>query len=245
MFTKGYQQYLKYLKDTNNKNQLNLVSPKLIIQLYYKKIIESDNTINYYLYISDEYLYIQHYNIGIDAKQLGALMIFDQIFQLNMTDINHRTYFTTTKKYYFIKQIKNLNISEIIKDNHRCLNPSGIYDQVELFLKNYCNIQFIEFSEEIQQCKYNINSYDIQLLINSNMSNIYKMLHNLNTENIILKEKIRQNEIELHYIKSINKEKIVKYNYQDIKNRNKKLNQEFKRVYKLISKNIGFNLINE
>lgn len=65
------------------------------------------------------------------------------------------------------------------------------------------------------------------------------------TENCILKDKVRQNEIEIHYLKSINKETKIKYNYQEIKNRNKQLNQEFKRVYKLISKNIGFNLISQ
>ena len=62
-------------------------------------------------------------------------------------------------------------------------------------------------------------------------------------ENNLLKNQVRQNKIEIHYLKSINNEKIVKYNYQEIKNKNKQLNQEFKRVYKLISKNIGFNLI--
>lgn len=39
------------------------------------------------------------------------------------------------------------------------------------------------------------------------------------------------------------KDNTKKYNYNEIKLQNKNLNQEFKRVYKLISKNIGFNLI--
>ena len=37
---------------------------------------------------------------------------------------------------------------------------------------------------------------------------------------------------------------VQKYNYNEIKQKNKQLNQEFKRIYKLISKNIGYNLIN-
>ena len=41
------------------------------------------------------------------------------------------------------------------------------------------------------------------------------------------------------------RDKGTEYNYQEIKNRNKQLNQEFKRVYKLISKNIGFNLVSQ
>lgn len=35
----------------------------------------------------------------------------------------------------------------------------------------------------------------------------------------------------------------INYNYEEIKQKNKKLNQDFKRVYKLISKNIGYNLL--
>ncbi len=38
---------------------------------------------------------------------------------------------------------------------------------------------------------------------------------------------------------------VQKYNYNEIKQKNKQLNQEFKRIYKLISKNIGYNLISQ
>lgn len=68
-------------------------------------------------------------------------------------------------------------------------------------------------------------------------------IDDLKTEINNLKHKLRESEIEIHYLKLNNGNKIIKYNYFEIKNRNKQLNQEFKRVYKLISKNIGFNLI--
>ena len=95
-----------------------------------------------------------------------------------------------------------------------------------------------------------ITPHFIDLKNDENLNKINRRLDNLElsnlelqNENKLLKEKIRTNEIELHYLKSINKEKIIKYNYEEIKNRNKKLNQEFKRVYKLISINVGFNLM--
>ena len=76
-----------------------------------------------------------------------------------------------------------------------------------------------------------------------NFDLIFAKLNKLENENSILKEKLRECKIEIHYLKSCNLNKKVNYNYEEIKQKNKKLNSEFKRVYKLISKNIGYNLI--
>ena len=95
-----------------------------------------------------------------------------------------------------------------------------------------------------------ITPHFIDLKNDENINKINRRLNNLElsnlelqNENKLLKEKIRTNEIELHYLKSTNKEKKIKYNYEEIKNKNKELNKEFKRVYKLISNNVGFNLM--
>lgn len=113
-------------------------------------------------------------------------------------------------------------------------------DQNFILFFNTFNIKFIPLYTKNERKLIN----NIQEL-NSRISNLELSFLDLTKENIQLKEKIRLNNIEIHYLKSINNKKIVKYNYQEIKNRNKQLNQEFKRVYKLISKNIGFNLISQ
>ena len=115
--------------------------------------------------------------------------------------------------------------------------------------KNLYNTSELE-SKTLLSYYNHITPYFIDLEDDENINKINRRLNNLElsnlelqNENKLLKEKIRTNEIELHYLKSTNKEKKIKYNYEEIKNRNKKLNQEFKRVYKLISNNVGFNLM--
>jgi hypothetical protein len=102
------------------------------------------------------------------------------------------------------------------------------------------------------------NSFNFELIVfktanelefDEKLNNVHKkfiqQLNNLENENGKLKECIRNNSMEIHYLKLNNEQKNIKYNYQEIKNKNKSLNNEFKRVYKLISKNIGFNLISQ
>lgn len=131
-------------------------------------------------------------------------------------------------------EINKININEELSDY--ILRQSKIHN----IQTNYFNFNFIEFKTKLQKNQ----EKDLNILKN-NILQLQISNQNILNENNLLKNQVRQNEIEIHYLKSINKEKKVKYNYQEIKNRNKQLNQEFKRIYNLISKNIGFNLISQ
>jgi DNA-binding ferritin-like protein (Dps family) len=88
---------------------------------------------------------------------------------------------------------------------------------------------------------------------------VWKIRDDLETENDLIKDKLDIIKDELSKKDKLNKRlvnlltiykyhefnNVEKYDYQEIKEKNKKLNQEFKRVYKLISKNIGFNLVSQ
>ncbi len=82
-----------------------------------------------------------------------------------------------------------------------------------------------------------VRKYEID---NSKSNESIKLLLNkvdeLEKNNKLLNEKVRNDEIEIHYLKSTIQNKNIKYNYEEIKNRNKKLNSDFKKVYRLISK---------
>ena len=129
-----------------------------------------------------------------------------------------------------------------------------IYGHHDQNMKNECLKYYNSFDFNLIPFK-NQNELDFDKKLNKienenkKLNNFINKLEtdfiNLENENKKLNGQIRNNAIEIHYLKSINEQKIIKYDYQEIKNRNKQLNQEFKRVYKLISKNIGFNLVNQ
>jgi hypothetical protein len=152
------------------------------------------------------------------------------------------------KRYNIIKDGEYLVYIPLTKEFISYLTSNEIMDYSTCKnLYNEHNDTIINHILSLYNC---ITPHFIDLKNDENLNKINIRLNNLESSNLelqnenkLLKEKIRINEIELHYLKSINKEKIIKYNYEEIKNRNKKLNQEFKRVYKLISNNVGFNLM--
>ena len=97
---------------------------------------------------------------------------------------------------------------------------------------NVCEFKFIPFK------------YENELIIEKNIQKLeskVKQLElsnsNLKNNNKQLNEKLRECQIEIHYLKSCYPNKKVNYNYQEIKQKNKQLNSEFKRVAKLMKLN--------
>lgn len=124
------------------------------------------------------------------------------------------------------------------------INYSGvkIYKNTELNnLKSIISTKYLE--DEILNYKAQTNNLKFE----------NKELKKSHDKLLIEKTQIKRKNIELTSCLDI-KNKIInelekelkyfrpKYNYDEIKQKNKNLNQEFKRIYKLIKKNIGFNL---
>lgn len=104
-------------------------------------------------------------------------------------------------------------------------------------------IQLVDMGEFITPLEKKIITLSSQIqsmdiIINDNKEKI----SNLECTIKKMEEKIREQSMELHYLKLSTNGAKVKYNYEEIKEQRKKINNEFKRIYKLIRKNIGYNL---
>ncbi len=111
------------------------------------------------------------------------------------------------------------------------------FTKYEINKENRLNLEFNNINSklsklEIENSKSNKN---IELLLNK-VDELEKNNKLLFDSNKLLNEKVRNCEIEIHYLKSTIQNKNIKYNYEEIRNRNKKLNSDFKKVYRLISK---------
>jgi hypothetical protein len=213
---------INYTKIIGKFYKYDELTGKLIIPIFYKK--------------NKLYIYILFINVMLPDLALHCEKSYYYNSQITYGNIysNHliNTFYYWSHHYqqykYNYTQYKNENefvksrISDVGNEQDKLIHLK-IYNTYEFQFISFKKQHELEFEKRLQ--KLELNNSELQ------------------KENNLLKNQVRQNEIEIHYLKSINKEKIVKYNYQEIKNRNKQLNQEFKRVYKLISKNIGFNLI--
>ena len=202
---------------------------KFIIPIFYKY---ENNDNNYYSLFSyhENNIDILFNHIYNDIFSYSKTIVYDYftrysvlrnhsiIYMLYSWHVGYSTHTGFSSKTDYIKHLIYHDTNQLSRDA-----KIKVFNTIEFQYIPFKKQHELEFEKRLQ--KLELNNLD---LIN---------------ENNLLKNQVRQNEIEIHYLKSINKEKIVKYNYQEIKNRNKQLNQEFKRVYKLISKNIGINLI--
>jgi transcriptional regulator NrdR family protein len=110
-------------------------------------------------------------------------------------------------------------------------------------MNNDNNINQINQLKETVEYIINQNN-ELNLINNINLINQLKetvdkiVVRNKELNYIIceLKEKIRSQEIEIHYIKSTLPKNNNQYDYMEIKKHNKILHNEFKRIYKLIRK---------
>jgi hypothetical protein len=301
MFSQQYHDMIDAYKNEKNlcpdgKYRFNLLSPKIKLNLYYKK--SSMHFIDYYsLYISnkDIFLYPHIYNkknyrlpfwkrVNIDSVEkiydkidnvfhvfhaiqidLNSLKLTEIInkFVEGLADSNYIKDFLMLNCEIKFIDLKSMNLKKFI---NKCnsINVESIINKelndnnskIIISLENIIESNTELFTNEINALKLANNHtendienfknyYDDQVNnfgqiikdVNRRLSNLESSNLELQNENKLLKEKIRTNEIELHYLKSTNNEKIRKYNYEEIKNRNKELNKEFKCVAKLMRLN--------
>lgn len=216
-----------YIKDLQN-NQYNLYLKYEDIDIFKFSLIEKKG--------SDQWIHLQ---------ECGSYII-SSIFN----KLNNYIYFDI--KFYKLNfQIISLGYKSIISHiriNHeKKLKNSLLGCNCNKLSQYYLgDLIFIELTNEnilLEKIKYGNNK------LHKNENNKIKQEFNLElkkikNENKILNIKIRELEIQLHYLKLEQPDKKINYNYEEIKDKNKNLNNEFKRVYRLISKNIGFNLLN-
>lgn len=146
------------------------------------------------------------------------------------------------KYKYKNKILYKINLQAIIENNKIIVNEMKLVanDVKEKFyltkiynnVFNTTNIKLDKFPD-----LYENNDTEILFnLLNEYKNNFNNRLEFLEEENKKLKEQIRLNHMELHYLKSQSNIKKINYNYKEIKEKNKLLNTEFKRIYKLIRK---------
>jgi hypothetical protein len=230
---------------------------KLTLDVYYQKkeLIHQDT--EYELYIKFD---------PCESKLLRDYIIkpnnmhFDAISKLYQNDLEKRKIlkFTYNNIYYSIRLKFNKIYNNIIYDNS-CYNSSEIN-----ILKTSFNFNIIEFNEiyfyndldfQYVLTGFKITApehYKIQFFLEplrkqldnqtNEINNLKQLLTEQQSEIKQLKEKNKENEIEIHYLKCANQSKKITYDYNQIKKQNAKLNKEFLRIYKLIKKNIGYNL---
>ncbi len=132
------------------------------------------------------------------------------------------------QKYYNDNNIYiklHLPVRRDHKNNFKYYNISD--ENMTYVYENYFDLNFIELGK-------NFKYYDNYEYHNNKLINLEIRLNLLEDENKKLKEEVRLNHIELHYLKCESIKSKIKYNYKDIKEKNKKLNTEFKRIYKML-----------
>jgi hypothetical protein len=203
------------------KNNIN----KLILDIYYEPILNSDNTKHYITYIK--------YESNIRDMLIHYLSKPNIILKF------------LTDSYVLIDN--NIFIAINVDDYINELNNAQLYKQCNLtkdeinILRSKCILNFIKLNVNMDNALYlseYIETYDLKheldrlkILLNEQQNKIKQ-----------LKEKNKENEIEINYLKCAKFSKKNNYDYNQIKKQNAKLNKEFLRIYKLIKKNIGYNL---
>jgi len=233
-------QFKNYLKDvTNNKFIINVFK---FNKSFYLTEYEYDK---FSMFIS---LIIQH-----DSNMAHCNILKDSILK---HVIDH-----TTKKYFnhngnILLAIYYPNLSKYLNTNigFGDIDKLITYDDAHIKQNNIAayNIHLTAYKILNKLFEFNIIDYDHDSqkqteIINNLESKFDKKFNDLfeNTSDIIKElkqdlsiknEKIRNLELEVHYLKS-QSEKKVTIDYDAIKQKNKLLNNEFKRIYKLMKFN--------
>ena len=182
-------------------------------------------------------------NVNLSSSIYSSSIINDLNILIGDINVGHNSLNDAELNHAKSQQWNNIKQFAINKEII-CTAAIGLNTTTKAILKKLIEYEIIIIKQLYDNTEYSIKEFEgkifnLELQIHElELLNLY-----LKNDNIILKEKVRKNDIEIYYLKLTNNEKRVKYNYQEIKQKNKNLNQEFKRVYKLISKNIGFNLI--
>jgi hypothetical protein len=230
---------------------------KLTLDIYYKKI--NKNNLNstcpvYIEYNSDEYSLFRNYLYNITTNNKEYLRYF---WQYNISDA-----IGTLTKYYTRLLIEYDEINKIFtfQNDHikniilsTCNFNINILNEIEYYnlKQSYYSVTYGERMIKHENIKYGeltkfqffLEPLRIQLSEQTNeINNLKQLLTEQQSEIKQLKEKNKETEIEIHYLKCANPSKKITYDYNQIKKQNAKLNKEFLRIYKLIKKNIGYNL---
>jgi hypothetical protein len=238
-------------------NKLNLKSIYNIFQLNLnilsKKLSIFDNKFNDELKLILTHKFKYKNVIKLEFVNLGIYCKLDLKFYNNYYKYDYISYNEKISEMVLYKEKlkdkenkykKDELESQKIKENQMMyMNDPYILKLKENVIEYFYYVE-VEFLEEIF---YNtsMNSKCCKTEKYYYISNIMEQMLNEygEIENCIFKQELNHS-VKLFKLRYKNNEhfKNKKINYKDIKQRNKKLNQEFKRVYKLISKNIGFNL---
>jgi hypothetical protein len=213
------------LEYVNDKTQLKNGIEKLILDLYYEPILNSDNTKHYITYIKYEsnirdmlIRYLSKPNIILKFLTDSYVLIDNNIFiYINVDD-----YITELNNAQLYKQCN------LTKDEINILRSKCILNFIKLNV-NMDNALYLSEYIESYDLKYELDK--LKILLNEQQNEIKQ-----------LKEKNKENEFEINYLKCPTFSKKITYDYNQIKKQNAKLNKEFLRIYKLIKKNIGYNL---
>ena len=114
------------------------------------------------------------------------------------------------------------------------------HEKWEKFLGKYkiqlINSELITNNVKIQPELFHNYCYNINYKYDKKINDIFEIIKELKQDLNIKNKKIRELELRVHYLES-QTDKKVKYDYNEITQRNKNLNNEFKRVAKLMKLN--------
>lgn len=228
-----YEYYLDMLNSINNN--------KLIINVFKKNTkIFISKTEQGKMSMLGSFIDIFDENIN---NPLNMCFIFQSIFRESIEDksiiyngdITGAVYYNWLQGYLFNK--KNFNVCDIIQKYHPNM---GIIDKklntnISNKLNQYYEFNVIDHDHDSKLQSEIINNLESKFdkKFNDLFENTSDIIKELKKDLDVKNEKIRNLELEVHYLKS-QSEKKVTIDYEAIKQKNKLLNNEFKRIYKLM-----------
>ena len=208
----------KRLLDSNTEFEKNKLKDELISS---KNILTwfKDNKILITIYKNKNKYYISEYNLiainntcnFVYAKGRRLSECYKNLFTLKESHQNNSYYNFTMQKnnkiYFPISIIRGYNTDS--------------YKSMIKAIKEYITVEEQEITFDMEDLQ---NKYENVLTV------VNDMKHELNQKN----NKIRDLEVRIHYLEMSSNDKKVNYDYEVIKQKNKALHTEFKRIYKLI-----------
>lgn len=216
MFKAEYNWILQHSNTILNKNNIVLLNEIKIIKLI-------DNHILIPIYNINNDYYMNYFYFNILPSRCWYLHDSDNKFYIyKCNNIPYKLHLLD-KAYIDIRLSNDMNkLDKLLGKSHLQLNNH-----------EYKAILGLKFKI--------INLEDDYYIINKQINNLTNLINYQKIEIKKLKEQLRTQEVEINYLTfcNKNKEKVYTYNYKEIKNKKIKLHTEFKRIYKLINKNIN------
>lgn len=232
-FSNSIKHIEKQLLDSNKKCEKNELKYALIRQ---KNILSwfKDNKILITIYRNKDKYYIVESNLNainstmqIQYESNGNILsnCYNSLFTLKASQqIKSYCNFTMQKnnEMYFPIDIFSFCKYLLYGDNYFSNEYSNDnYKPILKAIKKHIIIEEQEISFEMEDLQ---NKYE----------NVFALINEMKHELIQKNNKIRDLEVRMHYLELNNSDKKVSYDYDSIKQKNKVLHTEFKRIYKLI-----------